>query len=103
MVRRVKELGMPAVAITDHGVMFGCMEFYWECLKQGVKPILGMEAYVAPSGIQSRGAREDKDSYHLLLLARNEEGYRNLCRLHTVAALEGFYYRPRIDHELLRR
>ncbi|MBS1721511.1 MAG: DNA polymerase III subunit alpha [Armatimonadetes bacterium] len=102
VVKRVKELGMPAVAISDHGVMFGCMEFYFECVKQGVKPILGMEAYVAPSGIASRGAREDKDSYHLLLLARNEEGYRNLCRLHTVAALEGFYYRPRIDHELLR-
>ncbi len=103
VVKRVKELGMPAVAISDHGVMFGCMEFYWECLKQGVKPILGMEAYVAPNGIRNRGAREDKDSYHLLLLARNEEGYRNLCRLHTVAALEGFYYRPRIDHDLLRQ
>ncbi|MBS1716094.1 MAG: DNA polymerase III subunit alpha, partial [Armatimonadetes bacterium] len=103
VVKRVKELGMPAVAISDHGVMFGCMEFYFECKKQGVKPILGMEAYVAPSGIASRGSREDKDSYHLLLLARNEEGYRNLCRLHTVAALEGFYYRPRIDHELLKK
>ena len=103
VVKRVKELGMPAAAITDHGVMFGCMEFYLECKKQGVKPILGMEAYVAPAGIAHRGSREDKDSFHLLLLARNEEGYRNLCRLHSVAALEGFYYRPRIDHDLLRK
>ncbi len=102
IVKRVKDLGMPAVSITDHGVMFGCMEFYWECKKQGVKPILGMEAYVAPNGIENRGGREDKDSFHLLLLAKNEEGYRNLCRLHSVAAIEGFYYRPRIDHELLK-
>ena len=80
IVKRVKDLGMPAVSITDHGVMFGCMEFYWECKKQGVKPILGMEAYVAPNGIENRGGREDKDSFHLLLLAKNEEGYRNLCR-----------------------
>ena len=103
MVARAKELGMPALAITDHGAMFGCMEFYFECIKQGIKPILGMEAYVAPGGIEKRNAREAKDSYHLLLLARNEEGYRNLCRLHSIAALEGFYYRPRIDHELLKR
>jgi len=103
VVKRVKELGMPAVAISDHGVMFGCMEFYFECIKQGVKPILGMEAYIAPNGIANRAGREEKDSYHLLLLARNEEGYRNLCRLHSIAALEGFYYRPRIDHDILRK
>jgi DNA polymerase-3 subunit alpha len=103
MVRRAKELGMPALAITDHGAMFGCMEFYFECLEQDIKPILGMEAYVAPGGIARRNSKEAKDSFHLLLLARNEEGYRNLCRLHSIAALEGFYYRPRIDHETLKR
>ncbi len=101
MVARAKALDMPAIAITDHGVMFGCMEFYFECKKQGVKPILGMEAYVAPGGRKSRTRGEEKDSYHLLLLAKNMEGYRNLCKLHTVAALEGFYYRARIDHEIL--
>ncbi|MCW5937870.1 MAG: DNA polymerase III subunit alpha [Fimbriimonadaceae bacterium] len=102
MVARAKEEGMPAIAITDHGVMFGCMEFYFECVKQGVKPILGMEAYVAPQGLRDRTANEEKQAYHLLLLARNEEGYKNLCRLHSIAALEGFYYKPRIDHEVLR-
>lgn len=102
MVKRAKEYDMPALAITDHGVMFGCMEFYFECKKQGVKPLIGMEAYVAPGGRKERRRGEEKDSYHLLLLAKNQEGYRNLCKLHSVAALEGFYYRPRIDHELLQ-
>lgn len=103
MVQRAKENDMPAMAITDHGVMFGCMEFYFECKKQGVKPILGMEAYVAPGGLQNKSRGEEKDSFHLLLLAKNIEGYRNLCKLHTVAALEGFYYRPRVDHKLLEK
>lgn len=102
MVSRAKEYGMPAMAITDHGVMFGCMEFYFECKKQGVKPIIGMEAYVAPGGLKRKERGEEKDSFHLLLLAKNIEGYRNLCKLHTTAALEGFYYRPRIDHQILR-
>lgn len=102
MVARAKELGMPALAISDHGVMFGCMEFYFECKKQGIKPIIGMEAYVAPNGLTKKDGREENETYHLLLLAKNEEGYRNLCRLHTVAALDGFYYKPRIDHELLK-
>jgi len=68
-----------------------------------VKPIIGMEAYVAPGGLHNKQGKEDSQAYHLLLLAKNEEGYRNLCRLHTVAALEGFYYKPRVDHALLRR
>lgn len=100
MVRAAGEMGMDALAITDHGVMFGVMEFYLECKNQGLKPILGMEAYVCPGGYQQRGERDD---YHLLLLARDLEGYRNLCKLATIAALEGYYYKPRIDHELLRR
>lgn len=102
MVSRAKEYDMPALAITDHGVMFGCMEFYFECKKQGIKPILGMEAYIAPNGITKKERGEEKESFHKLLLARNLEGYQNLCKLHSVAALEGFYYRPRIDHELLK-
>jgi DNA polymerase-3 subunit alpha len=103
MTARAKELDMPALAITDHGVMFGAMEFYYECLKADIKPIIGMEAYVAPDGHTDRTISEKRSAYHLLLLAKNEEGYRNLCRLHAIAALEGFYYKPRIDHDLLRK
>ena len=102
MVSRAKELGMEALAITDHGVMFGVMEFHMECQKQGIKPLIGMEAYVAPGGLGKKGKGEDKDSFHLLLLAKDIEGYRNLCKLATIAALQGYYYRPRIDHEVLR-
>jgi DNA polymerase III subunit alpha len=103
MVARTKELGMDALAISDHGVMFGVMEFYLECQKAGVKPIIGMEAYVAPNGIHKKAGREENETYHLLLLARNLEGYRNLCKLHSIAALQGYYYKPRIDHDLLRK
>lgn len=102
MVARTKELGMDALAISDHGVMFGAMEFAFECEKQGVRPIIGMEAYVAPGGLHNKQGREESQGYHLLLLAKDEQGYKNLCRLHSVAALEGFYYKPRIDHDLLR-
>jgi len=102
MVDRAVEYDMPAIAITDHGVMFGVMEFYFACKKKGIKPIVGMEAYMAPNGRHVKSGREENQTYHLLLLAKNEVGYRNLCKLHTYAALEGFYYKPRIDHELLR-
>lgn len=102
MVARAKELGMSSLAITDHGVMFGCMKFYFSCKKAGIKPIIGMEAYVAPRGHQNRSGREENETYHLLLLARNNAGYQNLCRLHSIAAIDGFYYKPRIDHDLLR-
>lgn len=103
MVATAKEMGMEALAISDHGVMFGVMEFYFECKKKGIKPILGVEAYVAPGGYEKKGRGEEKDSFHLLLHARNLEGYRNLCKLSSIAALQGYYYRPRIDHDLLRK
>ncbi len=102
MVSKAREMDMPALAISDHGVMFGVMEFYFECQKAGIKPIIGMEAYVAPHGIKNKAPKGENQYYHLLLLAKNLEGYRNLCKLHTIAALEGFYYKPRIDHDLLR-
>lgn len=102
LVKRAVALEQPALAITDHGVMFGVVEFALECKKQGIKPILGMEAYVAPNGRHNKAGREENQTYHLVLLAKNQEGYRNLCKLHTAAALQGFYYKPRIDHELLR-
>src|SRR5437773_5620835 len=83
MVARAKELGMPALAITDHGAMYGAMEFYLECKKQGIKPLIGMEAYVAPEGRHKKDGREENSTYHLLLLAKNRTGYQNLCRLAT--------------------
>lgn len=103
MVSRAHELGMEALAITDHGVMFGVMEFHMACQAKGIKPLIGLEAYVAPNGYKNRGKGEEKDSFHLLLLAKDLEGYRNLCKLATISALEGYYYRPRIDHDLLRQ
>lgn len=93
---------MDALAITDHGVMFGVMEFYFECKKKGIRPIIGVEAYVAPQGHKVKRGDGEKSAFHLLLLAKDLEGYKNLCKLSTVAALEGYYYKPRIDHELLR-
>ncbi len=100
LVRRVKELGMDAVALTDHGVMYGAIEFYKECKKQGIKPIIGMEAYVAPDLHTSRGGEAER-YYHLTLLAKNLTGYKNLIKLSTLAHLHGFYYKPRVDKKLL--
>lgn len=101
-VARAKEYGCPALALTDHGVMYGALEFYQECKKAGIKPIIGMEAYMALGTIAEKRAKVDDDYHHLTLLARDEEGYRNLMQLSTIAHLEGFYYKPRIDKELLR-
>ncbi|HVT13049.1 MAG TPA: DNA polymerase III subunit alpha [Fimbriimonadaceae bacterium] len=103
MVKRAKELGMESLAISDHGVMFGVMEFYLECQKAGIKPLLGVEAYVSPRGHKVKAGGEEKSTYHLLLLAKDIEGYRNLSKLSSIAALEGYYYKPRVDHELLRQ
>ena len=100
LARMASEMGMGAVALTDHGVMYGCVEFYDECLKNGVKPILGCEVYVAPSGHTCRSAKEQ---FHLVLLSENEEGYHNLARLVSIACTDGFYYKPRIDHDLLAK
>ncbi len=100
MVKRAAELGMPAVALTDHGAMFGAIEFHNEAKKAGVKPIIGMEAYV------TRGSRKDRTrdtAHHLVLLARDEQGFKNLIRLSSLAFLEGFYYKPRVDHEILHQ
>ncbi|MGH7806096.1 MAG: DNA polymerase III subunit alpha, partial [Candidatus Binatia bacterium] len=106
LVSRVKQLGMPAVAMTDHGNMYGAVYFYETCVKAGVKPILGCEVYVAPKSRFDRVGRDDDyeagGNHHLTLLAMNAEGYRNLCRLVTAGYTEGFYYKPRIDKDLLR-
>jgi DNA polymerase-3 subunit alpha len=102
LVKRAKALGMGALAITDHGCMYGVVEFFNECNKQGVKPILGMEAYVAPGDRRDRSAVHGESAYHMVLLAKNLEGYQNLIRLSSIAYREGFYYKPRIDKEILR-
>lgn len=102
LVNRVKELGMHSVAITDHGTLSGVIEFYKVAMESGVKPVIGMEAYVAARSHKDRDPQKDKARYHLIILAMNNRGYENLMKLSTIANLEGFYYKPRIDHELLK-
>ena len=92
---------MPAVALTDHGTMFGAMHFYNAAKKEGIKPLIGIEAYLAPRSMHDRDHQQDSRSTHLLLLAENNHGYQNLLKIATAAQLEGFYYRPRIDREFL--
>lgn len=102
LVKQATNLGFPALALTDHGAMYGAIEFYAKASKAGLKPIIGMEAYVAPGARQDKSAHGLKDaSYHLTLLAANRQGYHNLVKLSSQAFLEGFYYRPRVDKELL--
>ena len=101
LVRRAKSLGQDALAITDHGVMYGVIDFYRACEKEGIKPILGMEAYVAPRSRFDRDGSQDREYAHLILLAKNETGYKNLMLLSSEAFLHGFYYKPRIDYDLL--
>ncbi len=101
LVNRAREMDMPALAITDHGTMFGVIDFYNSAIKAGVKPIIGVEAYLAARGMTEREAQLDKKSSHLLLLAENQTGYKNLLKIASAAQLEGFYYYPRIDHEFL--
>ncbi|HSF79972.1 MAG TPA: DNA polymerase III subunit alpha [Anaerolineales bacterium] len=101
LVKRAKEMGMPALALTDHGTMFGVIDFFNAATAAGIKPIVGVEAYLASRTMRERDPQEDKKSSHLLLLAENETGYKNLLKIATAAQLEGFYYFPRTDHEFL--
>lgn len=103
LIEMVKGFGMEAVAVTDHGTMSGTIEFYKEAQKAGIKPIIGMEGYVAARSRFDRDPAKDKARYHITLLAMNEVGYKNLMVLATKASLEGMYYKPRIDHELLEQ
>jgi DNA polymerase-3 subunit alpha len=100
LVERAAELGMPALAITDHGALYGIVEFYRAAQAAGIKPIIGMEAYLAPRSLRDRDA-QDRKPYHLLLLAQDQTGYANLLHLATTAMLDGYYYKPRIDREVL--
>ncbi len=102
LVQLAKDYNMGSLAITDHGVMYGAIEFYNTCLKNEIKPIIGLEAYIAPRGRHSKEGKQDADYHHLTLLAKDYEGYRNLMKLTTLANTEGFYYKPRLDLELLQ-
>ncbi len=104
LIDKAKEFGMPAVAVTDHGTMFGTVEFYEKAHKAGIKPIIGFEAYVCPRKMTDKSRPEDgKRLAHLVLLAENNTGYKNLCKLATAAQLDGFYYKPRIDHDIIKK
>lgn len=103
LIERVKEMGQSAVAITDHGVMYGVVDFWREARNSGIKPVIGCEVYVAPRRHTDKNGRIDLSPYHLILLCKNNEGYRNLVRLTSVASIDGFYNRPRIDFDLLKK
>jgi DNA polymerase-3 subunit alpha len=95
------EMQMPALALTDHGVMFGTLQFYQAAMKAGIKPIIGCEIYIAPRSMQQKDVKRDARATHLILLAENQTGYHNLMQIATTAQLEGFYYKPRVDKEFL--
>ncbi|MEK7112736.1 MAG: DNA polymerase III subunit alpha, partial [Patescibacteria group bacterium] len=103
LVTHVKESGMDAIAISDHGAMYGVIEFYKRCLKEGVKPLIGMEGYTTNINLRERPERGKFQNYHLLLLAKDNEGYQNLMKITSIAHLEGYYYRPRVDKETLAK
>ena len=100
---RAKELGMSAIALTDHGVMYGVIDFYKACKEAGIKPIIGCEVYVAPRTRFDKDSNIDSKYYHLILLAKNNKGYQNLCKLVSLGFTEGYYYKPRIDLEILEK
>jgi DNA polymerase III subunit alpha len=102
LLEATHQLDMPALAITDHGVMYGCLKFYQQALKIGVKPVLGCEVYVAPRRLQDKTPKVDDDPFHLVLLAEDMAGYKNLLTLVSIAHVQGFYYKPRVDLETLR-
>ncbi|WP_313561949.1 DNA polymerase III subunit alpha, partial [Ruminiclostridium cellobioparum] len=103
LIQRIKELGMNSVAITDHGVMYGVVEFYKEALKNGIKPILGCEIYTAKRNMQDKQPGLDSDYGHLVLLAKNQTGYKNLMKIVSLGFTEGFYYKPRVDYRTLEK
>ena len=103
LVKKAVDLNMPAIGLTDHGVMYGSMEFYLKCKKAGIKPLVGCEVYVATRTRFQRESKKLDDSQHLVLLAMNNVGYRNLLKLVSIGSMEGFYYKPRIDKEVLQQ
>ncbi|HRF94813.1 MAG TPA: PHP domain-containing protein, partial [Aggregatilineales bacterium] len=101
LVDRAKALDMPAIAITDHGTMFGVMDFYEQCRKADIKPIIGVEAYLSPRGMTDKESALDRNPFHILLMAQNMTGYKNLLKLSSEAQLRGYYYKPRVDMDFL--
>lgn len=102
LVERTKELGMKAIAITDHGTMYGAVEFYKQAVEAGIKPIIGCEVYVAGRSMHFKEPQKDNDTYHLVLLVKDEVGYGNLMKIVSAASIEGFYYKPRVDYEYIK-
>ncbi|MCI1944511.1 DNA polymerase III subunit alpha [Clostridium luticellarii] len=102
LIARARELGMDSMAITDHGVMYGCVDFYKEARAQGIKPIIGCEIYVSQGDMHIKQNNGKNENYHLVLLVKNEEGYKNLMEIVSTASIEGFYYKPRVDHDYLK-
>ncbi|MDQ5913588.1 MAG: polymerase subunit alpha, partial [Patescibacteria group bacterium] len=103
MVAKTKEYGMEAIAVTDHGTMASAIELYKKCKSEGIKPIIGSEFYVAARKHTDKDKDKDKERFHLILLATNEVGYKNLCKLTTISYRDGYYFKPRIDHDLIRQ
>ncbi|MBL0731345.1 MAG: DNA polymerase III subunit alpha [Desulfosarcina sp.] len=103
LLDRAKKSGMESVAITDHGTMFGVVEFYEKAINASINPVIGCECYVAPRSLTDKTTQDSKELSHLVLLAKNNEGYKNLCKLASIAQLQGFYYKPRIDKEVLQK
>lgn len=103
LIKRAKELGMDSIAITDHGVMYGCVEFYKQAIANGIKPILGCEVYVAGRNMHEKNFEYGNSTYHLVLLVKNEIGYNNLMKIVSAASIDGFYYKPRVDHDFLQK
>ena len=103
MVKKAKELGMNSLAITDHGAMYGCVEFYKRAKEEGIKPIIGCEVYVVPKSMYIKENDPNNETHHLVLLVKNEKGYENLMKIVSAASIEGFYYKPRVDHNFLKK
>ena len=103
LISRVKELGMDSIAITDHGAAYGVVDFYKEAVSQGIKPILGSEVYVAKRSLYDKEPGIDNEYYHLVLLAKNMKGYKNLIKIVSKGFIDGFYYKPRVDHETIKK
>ncbi|HEY4499675.1 MAG TPA: DNA polymerase III subunit alpha, partial [Candidatus Paceibacterota bacterium] len=103
LIARTKELGMDTLALTDHGNLYGAIEFYKKAKKAGIKPIIGVEAYIAPKNHKEKPANGEENYHHLVILVKNHTGWKNLIKLVTIAHLDGFYYKPRMDKQLLRQ
>src|SRR3990172_511436 len=102
LVKEAKSLGFEALAITDHGIMYGAIEFYKDCREAEIKPIIGIEMYIAKRSHKDKEGKVDSEPFHLTVLAKNFQGYLNLMKLTTIAHTVGYYYRPRVDKALLR-